>query len=193
MNTIVPPQRGDPPRASWAQAVTETVNSMLPFSAPGRLLRSGFGGTGSIPAPENKRQRQISGSASTKTPWLFVPGEDDESSSFVATGSWTNAMVQIGTEMCESGQPYGSSVFYISGLEYTSANPAISGNYYLVYNDNNNSWSVQAVASGGSAPTTSYANGIVVFFIGQLMVDSSARTITQSRSILAAPSLPLYL
>ena len=58
MNTIVPPQRGDLPRASWAQAVTEAVNSMLPFSAPGRLLRSGFGGSGSIPAPENKRQRQ---------------------------------------------------------------------------------------------------------------------------------------
>ena len=60
MNTITPPQRGEPIRASWAQAVTEAVNSMLPFSAPGRLLRSGFGGTGSIPVPENKRQSSAS-------------------------------------------------------------------------------------------------------------------------------------
>lgn len=191
---IQAPQRGEPPRASWAQSITEAVNSMMPFSAPGRLLRAGFGGTGSVPVPENKRQRQASGGiAATKTPWLFVPGEDDGNTTFVATGAWTNAMVQVGTEMHESGQTYGSSAFYISGLEYTSANPAVTGNYYLVYNDSNDSWSVQAVASGGSAPVTSYANGIVVFFIGQLMVDSTARTITQSRSILAAPSLPLYI
>ena len=58
MNTITPPQRGDLPRASWAQAVTEAVNSMLPFAVPGRLVSSGFGGSGSIPAPENKRQHQ---------------------------------------------------------------------------------------------------------------------------------------
>lgn len=54
---IQAPLKGEPPRASWAQSITEAVNSMLPFSAPGRLLRSGFGGTGSAPVPENKRQR----------------------------------------------------------------------------------------------------------------------------------------
>jgi hypothetical protein len=52
---IQAPLKGDPPRASWAQSITEAVNSMLPFSAPGRLLQSGFGGTGTIPAPGNKR------------------------------------------------------------------------------------------------------------------------------------------
>ncbi|MBQ4385661.1 MAG: hypothetical protein II823_07080 [Kiritimatiellae bacterium] len=54
---IQAPLKGEPPRASWAQSITEAVNSMLPFSAPGRLLRAGFGGTGSVPVPENKRQR----------------------------------------------------------------------------------------------------------------------------------------
>lgn len=55
---IQAPLKGEPPRASWAQSITEAVNSMLPFSAPGRLLRAGFGGAGSVPVPENKRQRQ---------------------------------------------------------------------------------------------------------------------------------------
>lgn len=54
---IQAPLKGEPPRASWAQSITEAVNSMLPFSTHGRLLRAGFGGTGSVPVPENKRQR----------------------------------------------------------------------------------------------------------------------------------------
>ena len=57
---IQSPQRGEPIRASWARAITESVNQLTPFAVPRMLLRSGFGGSGCELLPENKRDRRQS-------------------------------------------------------------------------------------------------------------------------------------
>lgn len=131
----------------------------------------------------------IAASVVNKVPWTFVPGVDaDPSSAFVATGEWTNATIMIGSELVEGGHS-----FTISGRVYTAQSPAITGNYYLVYNVASDTWSVQAVAPGGTAPFTSYADLRVVFWIGSLIVDSQNRTITQGSGIFQTPVMPLYI
>lgn len=106
---IQAPQRGEPIRASWAQSITEAVNSMLPFSAPGRLLRAGFGGTGSVPVPENKRNRTSAASAPAPTiPTVYDIVTDESGTNGAARTHFTNRYFEVSGVIREGPDVSGS-------------------------------------------------------------------------------------
>ena len=61
MNGTIPtPAKGEPPRASWAAAVTDVCNAVRVAGLGGTLARDGAGAFGNEPLPANQRNRRAS-------------------------------------------------------------------------------------------------------------------------------------
>lgn len=185
---------GDRVSATEFNRVVRALRRLMPLQGPGIKLSSTPSGTVFSADAVSLAAGPTTSAVVNEAPWVFVQGPDaDPSSTFVPSGEWTRAIVQIGTDRKESGKTYNGTTFYISGLYYTNGTQPITGDYYLVYNTSNDSFAVQAVAPNASAPTTSYADNRIVFYIGHLVIDSAARTVTQTDGVYAVPVLPVYL
>lgn len=132
---IQAPQKGQPIRASWAQAVTDAVNAALPFAVPGCLFRSGFGGSGSEALPENKRNRKTV----SKTLPFTVKWSDDLNES---EGGWAiylpGNLLNVGgysidiKENLEAAESLGDDWYILAFLEETGGEVLL-----VVYKDEN--------------------------------------------------------
>jgi len=158
---IEEPNRGERPRAAWAQQVTRAVNSLSRFAAPGLLFREGPTGSGVEPLPQNRRGRS-GGAVPTLQPWTFrCTVSEDGNGDEVREGGWLCPRLQFGYRLVVGpGEhaPLDVWTFTVEELAQTA-----DGEYFVVCNANDGTFSLVRNYSGAEFD---YSRGIVAFHVG---------------------------
>ena len=158
---IEEPNRGERPRAAWAQQVTRAVNSLSRFAAPGLLFREGSTGSGVEPLPQNRRGRS-GGAVPTLQPWTFrCTVSEDGNGDEVREGGWLCPRLQFGYRLVVGpGEhaPLGVETFSAAELSQTA-----DGEYFVVCNANDETFALVRDYAGAKFD---YSNGIIAFHIG---------------------------